>query len=283
MQSLSFNQTTIKPIDRQDNQIWITSSDLALALGYKAVDSVTKIFNRNSDEFTSNMTQTVNLTVSGENKGLQRTTRIFSLRGCHLIAMFAKTELAKLFRRWVLDLLEQQSKQIPQMTEREYTHWQWHTQYYADTIGRDQVAMIQFLIRRWVEQKGIKSQTAYYTFNQYMRVAATDQVKRADFEKAMTWLHLKTGNINYGALDAKPNKAALSLPKPATAPHLSLNEDEAKSIKNVVMLFRDLNVLLFNLQRPLADIGYTHSAEFFDLRQIISMNCKNLNRLADLS
>ncbi len=87
----------------------------------------------------------------------------------------------------------------------------------------------------------------------------------------------------YGALDAKPNKAALSLPKPATAPHLSLNEDEAKSIKNVVMLFRDLNVLLFNLQRPLADIGYTHSAEFFDLRQIISMNCKNLNRLADLS
>ena len=74
MQSLSFNQTTIKPIDRQDSQIWITSSDLALALGYKAVDSVTKIFNRNSDEFTSNMTQTVNLTVCGEINGLQHKT-----------------------------------------------------------------------------------------------------------------------------------------------------------------------------------------------------------------
>jgi hypothetical protein len=37
-------------------------------------------------------------------------TRIFSTRGCHLIAMFARTPLAKEFRRWVLDVLDQLPK-----------------------------------------------------------------------------------------------------------------------------------------------------------------------------
>lgn len=31
---------------------------------------------------------------------------IFSLRGCHLVAMFARTPVAKAFRRWVLDVLD---------------------------------------------------------------------------------------------------------------------------------------------------------------------------------
>ena len=32
--------------------------------------------------------------------------RIFSLRGCHLLAMFARTPVAKQFRHWVLDVLD---------------------------------------------------------------------------------------------------------------------------------------------------------------------------------
>lgn len=32
--------------------------------------------------------------------------RIFSLRGAHLVAMFARTPKAKAFRRWVLDVLD---------------------------------------------------------------------------------------------------------------------------------------------------------------------------------
>lgn len=34
--------------------------------------------------------------------------RIFSLRGCHLIAMFARTPVAKEFRKWVLDILDRE-------------------------------------------------------------------------------------------------------------------------------------------------------------------------------
>ncbi|WP_180172504.1 BRO family protein [Acinetobacter sp. YH12023] len=106
MNSLTFNAIQFHPVPQKDNQIWITSSELAFALGYKHGDSVTRIYNRKSDEFTSDMTkvidnpQTVNLTV-----------RVFSLRGCHLIAMFSKTPVAKEFRKWVLDVLDKESLQ----------------------------------------------------------------------------------------------------------------------------------------------------------------------------
>lgn len=104
--ALSFNEVKFNPIPQNDGQIWLSSAELAQALDYKQVDSVTKIFNRNSDEFDFTMTQTVNLTVSNKNNELQNVkTRIFSLRGCHLVAMFARTAVAKLFRKWALDVL----------------------------------------------------------------------------------------------------------------------------------------------------------------------------------
>ncbi|NNP71302.1 hypothetical protein A7P53_00140 [Acinetobacter defluvii] len=103
---LSFNEVKFNPVPQSDGQIWLSSAELAEALDYKQVDSVTKIFNRNSDEFDFTMTQTVNLTVNNKNNELQNVkTRIFSLRGCHLVAMFARTSVAKLFRKWVLDVL----------------------------------------------------------------------------------------------------------------------------------------------------------------------------------
>lgn len=103
MNSLSFNAIQFHPVQQNDDQIWITSTELANMLGYSRSDKVTQIFNRKADEFTSKMTQvienpqTVNLTV-----------RIFSLRGAHLIAMFARTPVAKEFRKWALDILEKE-------------------------------------------------------------------------------------------------------------------------------------------------------------------------------
>ena len=47
--------------------------------------------------------------------GKMRDVRVFSLRGCHLLAMFSKTPVAKEFRRWVLDLIEQQNRTVPKM------------------------------------------------------------------------------------------------------------------------------------------------------------------------
>ena len=100
--ALTFNDVPLSPIFHQ-NSPWIRSVELARALGYSDESSVGRIYKRNAEEFTSEMTQvieisdTVNLTVP---------SRIFSLRGCHLVAMFARTPVAKAFRRWVLDVLD---------------------------------------------------------------------------------------------------------------------------------------------------------------------------------
>jgi prophage antirepressor-like protein len=108
-QSLTFNGVVLMPLSL-GGQLWFRSSELARALGYKDENSVRRIYERNADEFTDDMTQvieildTVNLTVR---------VRIFSLRGCHLLAMFAQTPVAKVFRKWVLDVLDRFGERNP--------------------------------------------------------------------------------------------------------------------------------------------------------------------------
>lgn len=87
-----------------NNQIWLTATDIAAALEYADDKSVLRIYTRHTDEFTDGMASVVNLTI----RGVQRENRIFSLRGAHLIAMFARTPVAKEFRRWVLDILDRE-------------------------------------------------------------------------------------------------------------------------------------------------------------------------------
>ena len=89
----------------KNNQTWLSSSELAKALGYSQENAVAKIYNRNADEFSEKMT-TIIKNPQLPNLGM----RIFSLRGCHLIAMFARTAIAKKFRIWVLDILDRETK-----------------------------------------------------------------------------------------------------------------------------------------------------------------------------
>lgn len=108
---LVFNNTPLSIINL-NNQIWLSSSELAKILNYSDSSAITKIYSRNSNEFTNKMTEVVNLTTSGN---LQKSVRLFSLRGAHLIAMFANTEIAREFRKWVLDILDKEvQKTTPQ-------------------------------------------------------------------------------------------------------------------------------------------------------------------------
>ena len=55
-------------------------------------------------------------------------TRVFSLRGAHLLAMFARTPVAKEFRKWVLDILDREVEQSPiakQFTDEELCDLAW--------------------------------------------------------------------------------------------------------------------------------------------------------------
>lgn len=106
--SLSFNNVNFSPV-QQEGQIYITASELAQALNYKSVKSVSNLYNSNKDEFTPSMSLVIDSVTNGINNSKRKlSVRIFSLRGCHLIAMFARTDVAKAFRKWVLDVLDKE-------------------------------------------------------------------------------------------------------------------------------------------------------------------------------
>lgn len=94
-------------IVRRDGEVWLRCPQIGDALGYSkrggiAIDA---IYKRHAAEFTDRMTQLVKLPTAGG----EQEVRLFSLRGAHLLAMFARTERAAEFRRWVLDVLDAQA------------------------------------------------------------------------------------------------------------------------------------------------------------------------------
>ncbi|HHX7795601.1 TPA: P22AR C-terminal domain-containing protein [Klebsiella pneumoniae] len=125
---LTFHNIALVPAPVNDG-IWLTSSDIAKALGYTSPKSVTNIYSRNSDEFTSSMSMVIKMMTNGINNNLrEKSVRVFSLRGCHLIAMFATTDKAKEFRRWVLDILDREVVHSPiakQFTDDELCSLAW--------------------------------------------------------------------------------------------------------------------------------------------------------------
>ncbi|MBP0629767.1 Bro-N domain-containing protein [Cupriavidus sp. AcVe19-1a] len=99
---LAFESIEFDVIDIH-NVPWLRGPQIGGALGYADdAKAVQKLFDRNSDEFTAEMTQVVELDTAGG----RQPVRIFSPRGCYLLGMLARTERAKAFRRWVLDVLE---------------------------------------------------------------------------------------------------------------------------------------------------------------------------------
>lgn len=106
---LAFHDVNFNVVNR-NGQIWLTSAELASALQYSNVRAVTVLYNRYKDEFTEAMSLVLKMNTKGFGGGnSEKDTRIFSLRGAHLVAMLSKTPVAKEFRRWVLDILDRES------------------------------------------------------------------------------------------------------------------------------------------------------------------------------
>lgn len=100
---LNFHGISLLPVPDLDG-IWLTANQIGYALQYADDKAVQRIYSRHIDEFTVKMARVVSLaTPSGRQE-----TRVYSLRGAHLIAMFARTPVAKEFRRWVLDILDRE-------------------------------------------------------------------------------------------------------------------------------------------------------------------------------
>lgn len=105
MKELMFQDKKVRLIEC-DGLIWASAADIAMALGYSRSDKVTRIYERHQVEFSKSMSITIETPTSGVSGNLRTTTRYFSLRGAHLVAMFARTKAAQDFRVWVLDLIE---------------------------------------------------------------------------------------------------------------------------------------------------------------------------------
>ncbi|MDN5925415.1 MAG: hypothetical protein L0H70_10515 [Xanthomonadales bacterium] len=104
--TVDFGGQSITIVDHAGHP-WLAARDLARALGYADTSAVTRIHATHASEFTGAMTSTVKTTVDrGAHSSTCVDVRIFSPRGCHLVAMFARTKRAADFRRWVLDVLE---------------------------------------------------------------------------------------------------------------------------------------------------------------------------------
>lgn len=116
--ALVFQNTTFDIIDR-NNQPWLKLHQMADCLypakggdqsdapSENGIRQVQKLFQRHADEFTSAMTGMIEM----ETAGGKQQVRIFSLRGAHLLGMFARTAIAKEFRKWVLDILDKETTQ----------------------------------------------------------------------------------------------------------------------------------------------------------------------------
>lgn len=106
--ALTFHNTAFSYMEMA-GQIWLTAAEVGEALGYSDDKAIHRLFRKHANEFTVNMTGVVKVTTPG---GVQD-SRVFSLRGAHLMGMFSRTTVAKEFRRWVLDILDREVTHSP--------------------------------------------------------------------------------------------------------------------------------------------------------------------------
>ena len=170
MTTLTFQNTTLSVIN-QHNQAFVSANDLGLALEYASpLQAVLKIYDRNADEFTAEMTALVEMSTAG---GLQK-VRIFSLRGAHLIAMFARTKIAKAFRKWVLDILDEEVKKS--------------TALLPSTITPEQQQAIQSAVQQAHHRTGLHWQEIYRQLKAMFHIAKYDQLPQDQFGNAMAFV-----------------------------------------------------------------------------------------------
>lgn len=202
MNTLTFNDVDFNPVE-QNGQIWLTSKEIAKALGYKNSTSINKIYNANADEFSDNMTQVIETTVSvvsPKTKGLRAKIRIFSLRGCHAIGFFARTTVAKEFRKWVLDILDKEVGEPVQVNP-------------ITTISAAQQYVIRQAVAKKCKSVSAHYQTIYTKLYEYFNIPRYTELLAVDFDEAIRFIGMINMNnqnsVDYAALET--NSHALSV------------------------------------------------------------------------
>ena len=221
-QSLCFNDFIFSPITR-DKQPWFRSSEIATALGYAREDTLSRLYYRNADEFTSEMTQMVEISVDRQ-FGVEGRARIFSLRGCHLLAMFARTPVAKAFRKWVLDVIEQYGDRVPVAEPVTLND---------ELINASERAELKLIVDAKLSTypaavQGKACAEIWAKFNRHFRIAEYKQLPARLMPDAREFLL----SVRVRAINAIPT-AESAIPAPALPTASSLYRDRVKELERL--------------------------------------------------
>lgn len=235
--TLSFRNTKLDITDIH-GQPWLRGYQIGNALGYTdPAAAISKLFDRNTNEFTDSMTQLIELPTAG---GVQK-VRVFSLRGCHLLGMLARTKIAKEFRRWVLDVLEKEvsgSLKTPS----------------AKTTADERTPLRQ-AVSALVGLRGVDYSSAYNMVHQRFGVAAIEDLPREKLPDAVQYVHTLTLGGLQGEILDKPQ------------PEEAFTDDEIRAFEVCVKYLHDSMAFLRCLYRPLRDVNSPMAGRAFSLSQ----------------
>jgi len=243
--ALTFNNVELKTINHE-NQIWMTAVELAKALGYADEKSVSRIYTRNKDEFSTSMTtifQGGQIDHLVELSGLHRGSRIFSLRGCHLIAMFAKTKIAKLFRVWVLDVLDKETNQAPYGLKDDPINT-------APKVNEWQKQYIRECVAEKAYRESRSRQAIYWDLSKEFFVNSYHELHEQEFEAVALWLGFPWINLS-------PKTIALTAERFG---ELCIFEEENKQLRKAINTLMN-NQILGKAQNVKAKTYHTDSIQ----------------------
>lgn len=243
--ALTFNDITFSPVNHQ-NSLWIRAVELAKALGFKREDQAAKIYRAHTDEFTADMAQVVEITDNAES-AFPVKSLLFSLRGCHLLAMFARTPVAKAFRRWVLDVLDRLAAEeraaLPEVPHIAITP--------STTASRKP---LEKLVKVWARQSGLIVGDCWTMVNAAFNLQSITELPEEWIPDAIVWVQGKIDNLT----------PALPVSAPLRAPLLSLSPDDLAALDRAAQRVEELN------RHVMKEIGELHVEilERVDLRRV---------------
>ena len=219
-QALCFNDVRFDVIP-QNSQPWVRGYQIGTALGYgeNADVSIRKLYTRHADEFTDAMTAVVTLPTEG---GPQE-TRIFSLRGCHLLAMFARTPVAKAFRRWVLDVLDRMAAEeraaLPEVPHIKITP--------STTASRKP---LRALVHAWAQVSGTPHTALWPQVKAHFQLERIDDLPEEWIPDALEWVQGKIDEQRQALPPSPGSNPGQSRPTPApiwnrAAPALAITDE----------------------------------------------------------
>ena len=108
---LTFEDTTVAAIE-QDGGLWLLPEDIGAAIGYSdARKQVTRLYRRHADEFSESMTCLVYLP-GDKMQGGGMLAPVTGPQAAKAHESGVRTDRAKKFRVWILDLIEAESQRL---------------------------------------------------------------------------------------------------------------------------------------------------------------------------